>query len=109
MKELYFYHLTNLHYFSSAIVNCDQNSGCDTGLPKVAASSANLQTILQLLFGALGSLAVLMILIGGIQFIISGDNPQDVSKARQTIIYALVGLLLAISAELIVTYILTNI
>ena len=112
MKTPLFNHLINmLLYFSGAQIPCLQagGGGCDTGLPQVSASSANLQTILQLLFGALGALAVIMILIGAIQFITSSGDPQAVTKARETIIYSLVGLLVCVSAEIIVTFILTNI
>lgn len=77
---------------------------CDTGLPTVAASSGQLQAILQIAFGVIGAVAVLFIVIGGIRFVFSDGNPQDAAQARNTIIYALVGLVIAISAEGIVTF-----
>jgi hypothetical protein len=111
MKPLLLNHAVNLHFYfsSTAQIPCDSGVNCDTGLPTVSASSGNLQLILQLLFGALGAVAIIMILIGAIQFIASGGDPQSVAKGRSTIIYSLVGLLVCISAELIVTFILTNI
>lgn len=116
MKAILFNHLVTIHHsFATAMAICGHNSStnqdiyCDTGLPTVSASSGNLQIILQYLFGALGAVAVIMILIGAIQFITSSGDPQAVTKARETIIYSLAGILVCVSAEIIVTFILTNI
>jgi len=95
---------------TSAKVNCIQGSSvCDTGLPQVGASSANLQSILQILFGILAVLAVVIIVVwGGLRLISEGSNPQQAAKARNTIIYATVGLVIAISGEIIVSFVLNR-
>jgi len=79
-----------------------------TGLPTVQASSTSLQPILQILFGIIGALALLFIVIAALQFITSGGDPQNVAKARQTILYAVIGLVVAVLAEVIVTFVLNN-
>lgn len=80
-------------------------SACyNTGLPTVAASSSELQTILQMLFGILAALAVLFIVIGGFSYVASAGNSQSMQKAKSTIIYAVAGLLVAVFAETIVTF-----
>lgn len=56
-----------------------------------------------------GVVAVVMIMVGGLKLITSGTNPQDVSKARETIIYALVGVLIAAVAQVIVQFFLKRI
>lgn len=93
----------------TAGVNCNQNTVCDTGLPTVAANPNALQFILQIAFGVIGAVALLIILIAALRFVISNGNPETVSRARNTIIYAAVGLVAAVSAELIVTFVLTNV
>ncbi|MDB5175779.1 MAG: rane protein [Candidatus Saccharibacteria bacterium] len=91
-------------------VNClsdgAQGDPCDSGLPVVGAGSTQLHQILQITFGILAVIAVLMIVIAGIQFIVDSDNPQKVGQARNAIIYAVVGLVIAISAEIIVSFVL---
>jgi hypothetical protein len=82
--------------------NCGEGNTCDTGLPVVNASSHQLQTALQVIFGVAAALAVLMIVIAGFRFVTAQGNPQEVGKARATIIYAVVGLLVAVTAEGIV-------
>lgn len=63
-------------------------------------------TILSILVG-IG--AVIGIMLGGLKFITSGSNPQEVSKAREIIIYAVVGLFVAALAQVIVRVFLTKI
>lgn len=75
-----------------------------TNFPTVNATSSELQTVLQIFFGILGALALLFVIIGGMRYTVSGGNPQSMEKAKDTIIYAVVGLVVALSAEAIVTF-----
>ncbi|MCA9330369.1 hypothetical protein KDA11_06980 [Candidatus Saccharibacteria bacterium] len=78
-------------------------------VPQVdGTSSTAIKAVLQLIFAALGSTAVVFVIIGGLKMITSNGDPQALAKTRNTIIYALVGLTVAISAELIVTFVLKN-
>lgn len=79
---------------------------CDTGLPSTGASSVQLQQVLQIALAVFGAVAVLIIVIAGLKFITAQGNPQSVSKARSTILYALIGLVVIASAEAIVTFVL---
>jgi|GEM_PF-6207349 len=80
-----------------------------TGLPKSAASSGNLQHILTIVFSTLAVVAVLMVVLAGLKFVTSGDEPQEVAKARNNVIYALVGLAIVVSADVIVTFVIGKI
>ena len=74
-------------------------------LPHVAGDPSQVPHILQVVFGVVGALALLFIVIAGFRYIISAGDPQDTAKAKNGIIYALVGLALAITAEAIVTWV----
>jgi hypothetical protein len=89
----------------AADTSCTGQGFC-TDLPKAGATSANLHALLQVLFGIFGALAVLMIVVASLNFINGEGDPQKVARARNTIIYALVGLVVALSAEIIVTFVL---
>lgn len=95
-----------LHVIATTVSTNCLNGGdvCDTGLPAATASASQLQTVLQVAFGVVGAVAVLFVVIGGLRFVFSDGNPEDAAKARNTIIYALVGVVIAISAEGIVTF-----
>lgn len=49
--------------------------------------------------------AIAYVLIGGIEFIRSQGEPGKTAEARQTIINALAGLVIAVGAATIVTYV----
>jgi hypothetical protein len=99
----------HLHTIASSAVQCFQNTTCQTGLPTPGASAGNLQNILQIIFGVLALVAILVIIIwGGLRFVTAQGDPQEVAKARNTIIYAGIGLGVAVSGEIIVSFVLNR-
>lgn len=75
-------------------------------LPKTTqANSATIQRILSLVFVILGAISVLMIVIAGIKYSASQGDPQAISKAKGTIIYAIIGLIVAIMSTVIVGFV----
>lgn len=68
-----------------------------------------LTKIINIISLLVGIAATIMIIIGGLRFITSGSNPQDAAGARETVLYALVGLVVAAMAQIIVRFILFNI
>jgi hypothetical protein len=52
-------------------------------------------------FTAVGIVAAIFLIYGGITFALSGGNPEKVKKAKSTIIYSLIGLGLAVLANVI--------
>ncbi len=65
--------------------------------------------ITRLVFGAFGAIAVLIIAIAGVQYVISQGEAQKISKAKNTIIYAVLGLIISITAYGIVSFVLNRI
>ena len=64
--------------------------------------------IIEMLLRIAAIAAVIMVIVGGVTYTTSMGNPEATAKARNTLIYALVGLLIAISAALIVTFLATS-
>ena len=52
-----------------------------------------------------GIVAVIMIVVGGFRYIISGGDASQVQAAKNTILYALVGIIIAILAYAIVNFV----
>jgi hypothetical protein len=80
-------------------------SYCNTGLPKASASSGNLHSLLQIVFAVAGGIAVIMIVLGGLRFITAQGDANGVAQARKTLLFALVGLMIALFAEVVVTFV----
>jgi len=74
--------------------------------PGGVANGNIIQIILQDLFGVVGALSLLFLIIGGFRYILSGGEPQNAASAKGTILYAIVGLIIAIVAESIVALVL---
>lgn len=73
------------------------------------ASGSEIQTILSIIFTVIGSLAVLVLIISGISYMTSGGDAQKVTRAKDGILYALVGIVVAASAEAIVAFVLARV
>lgn len=73
--------------------------------PHVAANQSTLRILLNILFGVAGALAILFIVLGGFRYVISDGDAQEAARARNTIIYAAVGLLLIVMAAAIVNFV----
>lgn len=80
----------------------------DIGIPKPGLGESNIEAILRLAFGVAGGIAVLIVTIAGFKYVLSQGNPQETAKAKNTIIYALIGLLVCIFAFSLVSFVITN-
>ena len=67
-----------------------------------------IQTIVNVMLFILGAIAVIMIIIGGIRYTTSNGDAQQTKAAKDTILYAVVGLIVAILAYAIVTFIVSS-
>jgi len=103
--QLYIYSLFRFLSDTTAQASCDPGTTCDTGLPTVQAGKTQLDQVLSIVFGVFAAIAVLMVILGGLRYITSQGNPQEVAKARDTIIFAGIGLVIAVSAEAIVFFV----
>lgn len=78
---------------------CNEINSGDSGLP------ATLKTVINVLLMGVGIVAVIMIIIGAINYITSGGDPGKTAKARSTITYAIVGLVVALLSFAIVNFV----
>lgn len=52
--------------------------------------------------------ALIYLIIGGYQYIVSAGNPEAVQQAKQTILWAVVGLIVAFSALAVINFLIKN-
>lgn len=55
-----------------------------------------------------GAIAVIMLIIGGLKYVVSGGDASKVQSAKNTILYALVGIVVAILAYAAVNFVIGN-
>lgn len=61
--------------------------------------------VVNALLYVLGAVAVVMIIIGGVMYTTSGGDAGGVKKAKDTILYAVIGLVVAIFAYAIINFV----
>lgn len=79
-----------------------------TGTPSGSLTDL-IKKVINVVLGVVGIIAVVMMIIGGISFITSQGDAGKVTKARNTILYGVVGLIVALLAFAIVNFVLTNV
>lgn len=65
-----------------------------------------IKKVVNLLLWAIGIISVIMIIIGGIRYATSNGDSNQVTAAKNTIMYAVIGLVIAIFAYAIVNFVL---
>lgn len=65
-------------------------------------------TIINVLLFLIGVMSVIMLIYGGVQYVISSGDSGKVNSAKNTILYAIVGLVVAILAYAIVRFVVTT-
>lgn len=85
------------------------NSGANCATAGDGSSVKGIATdVINILSWLIGVLSVIMVIIGGFRYITSGGDAGKTVAARNTIIYALVGLVIAIFAQAIVAFVLVE-
>jgi hypothetical protein len=74
---------------------------------KAPKLSDSIKVIVNLLLYLLGAIAVIMIVIGGIRYTTSNGDSSSITSAKNTILYSVVGLVVAILAYAIVNFVIT--
>jgi hypothetical protein len=65
-----------------------------------------IKTAITILSYIIGVASVVTIIISGLRMVLSEGKPENISSARSAIIFAVVGVIIAISAQLIVVFVL---
>lgn len=73
-------------------------------LPQATLDQSTVKTILQFVFGIASAVALLIIVIASFKYTISRGDSNAIKNAKETIIYAIVGLILTISAYAITQF-----
>ena len=71
--------------------------------------TAGVTHILNAIIGVIGLVAVIFIIIGGVNYMTSNGDPQKTKKAKDTILYATIGLIICALAFAIVNFVIGSI
>lgn len=66
------------------------------------------RTITNVMLFIIGAISVIMLIIGGIRYVVSGGDSTKVQDAKNTILYAIVGVVVAILAYAVVNFVIQS-
>lgn len=78
------------------------NTDANQGLKDLAGKITNWFSII------VGAISIIMIIYGGFRYITSGGDSGKVGSAKNTLIYAIIGLIIVALAQLIVRFVITQ-
>ncbi|HPQ82448.1 MAG TPA: hypothetical protein PL191_01765 [Candidatus Saccharimonas sp.] len=91
---------------AASCINDGVNSTGGTG--GSASVGDIIKTVVNVLLYILGAVAVIMIIIGGIKYTTSQGDSSAVTSAKNTILYSVIGLIVALIAYAIVNLVVTS-
>lgn len=80
---------------------CD---GCPTDL---FGNAGVFKQVTNTILYIVGIIAVIMLIIGGIKYVVSGGDSKKVTDAKNTVLYAIIGLVIAFLAFAIVNFVIS--
>ncbi|HEX5456188.1 MAG TPA: hypothetical protein VFW77_02370 [Candidatus Saccharimonadales bacterium] len=98
------------------VTNCETNQtnafnpsgNCLTALPKVYSSDQQVRNGLKVVFGIAAGVSLVSLTIAAFNYATVATDPEKISRAKQTIVLSLIGLIISISAEAIVLTVLSK-
>ena len=89
-------------------INSEITSGMNaTSAGTSTPTDANvvIKNVTNIMFFIIGAVSVIMLIYGGIRYTTSGGNANSVTAAKNTIMYSIVGLIIAILAFAVVNFV----
>ena len=84
----------------------------NSGRNKVNTGSGDLKglitTVTNVLLFLIGAISVIMMIVGGIRYTTSNGNPEQIKAGKNTVMYALIGLVIAILAYAVVGFVIDS-
>lgn len=88
---------------------CKENTSEDINNNSIFGPNGIITKVAQGLTLVVGVASVIVIIISGIQYAFSSGDPARLNRAKDTLIYALIGVVIAMSAQAIIVFVLRRI
>ena len=82
-------------------------SPSELGLPQLSLGTGLTRGV-NALFVVAGALSVVFIVVGGLRYVLSNGEPRDIEAAKNTIMYAVLGLIISLLAFGIVNFVVSS-
>jgi len=82
------------------------NAAAPTGSP--TSLTGLFQTITNVIIYVVGAIAVIMLVVGGLQYVLSNGDSKRVEGAKNTILYSIIGIVVAVLGYAIVQFVFSS-
>ena len=106
---------TKVQFASATAANCPPdisggavsgaNCATPTGVPSTLSVGGLFGKVADVLIFGVGAISVIVLIIGGLRYVVSAGNATQVQGAKNTILYAIVGIVVAIAAFALVQFV----
>ena len=88
---------------ANASVNCTDKKLSDNAFGNI------IRSVVDILSVVVGAVSVIMIIIGGFRYVVSNGDSNGISGAKNTILYAIIGLVVVLFAQVIVRFVISGV
>lgn len=89
-------------------LSVNQGTNCDDGGQATSKVNGLIKLIINIFSIVVGVVSVIMIIIGGLKYITSSGDSNNVTSAKNTILYAIIGLVVVALAQFVVQFVLAK-
>lgn len=97
--------------FEEACINAPESEVCvgrQNPANPVAGEEGVLVTVLNVLSFVVGVASVLMVILGGFKYITSGGDSTAINNAKNTVLYAIIGLVVFLFSQVIIRFVISK-
>jgi len=94
---------------ANGLITTGTTAACSGGACGNASLNSIFGQIANILIFLVGAVSVIMIIIGGLRYVTSNGDAKQTEAAKNTILYSVIGIIVAIASYAIVNYVVTNI
>jgi hypothetical protein len=74
-------------------------------VPRAKLNDNAVGNVLQIVFGIAGAIALVMLMLAAMKYVVSRGDPGEVAKAKNAILYSVIGLIIVATAFAIVSFV----
>lgn len=94
--------------FATTLSEGAEAARCDGCPENLFGDGGVFKQVTNIVLYIVGVIAVIMLIIGGIKYVVSGGDAKKVTDAKNTVLYAIIGLIIAFLAFAIVNFVITS-
>ena len=86
--------------------DCAKGTGVQENL--FSGSDSLFKTVTNVLLFLIGAVSVIMLIVGGLRYVLSNGDSSAITSAKNTILYAVIGIIVALLAYAIVNFVVSS-